>query len=138
MQLSKYNTLLLFEETRQELHNPSCFDFSSEFDVLLFDFSPAEFFDCTYYLNDGTSDYNPRKIHMDSWVIILQNKSKYLLLNDRQIPHQKLFSLLDEIQDIKKMNTRELKERKLEKKVRELRWVVLIFIWLHLLFCLAP
>ena len=52
LQLSKYNTLLLFEETRQELHNPSCFDFSSEFDVLLFDFSPAEFFDCTYYLND--------------------------------------------------------------------------------------
>ena len=33
--------------------------------------------------------------------------------------HEILFSLLDEILNTKKMKTRELKERKFEKKVRE-------------------
>ena len=32
------------------------------------------------------------------------------------MPHEILFSLLDEIQNTKKMNTRELKERKFEKE----------------------
>ena len=34
------------------------------------------------------------------------------------MPHEILFSLLDEIKNIKKMNTQELKERKSEKEVR--------------------
>ena len=34
--------------------------------------------------------------------------------------HEILFSLLDEIQNTKKMKTRESKERKFEKKVREI------------------
>ena len=40
LELTKYNTLQPFEETRQKLHKPSCFNFSCGFDVL-FDFSPA-------------------------------------------------------------------------------------------------
>ena len=35
------------------------------------------------------------------------------------MPHEILFSLLDEIINTKKMNTRESKERIFEKKVRE-------------------
>ena len=44
---TKYNTLQPFKETRQKLHKPSCFNFSFGFDVLLFDFSAAYFFDGT-------------------------------------------------------------------------------------------
>ena len=44
------------------------------------------------------------------------------------MPQEVLFSLLDEIQTQKKMNTRESKETKFEKKVREIEWVVLILI----------
>ena len=29
------------QQTRQEIHKPSCFNFSSGFHVLIFDFSPA-------------------------------------------------------------------------------------------------
>ena len=84
---------------------------------------------CSVKLEGGPLDHNPRKIPVEnSWIIILQNKSKCLLLNDKQMPHEILFSLLDEIQNIKKMKTRESKERKFEKKVREIGWVVLIFI----------
>ena len=43
------------------------------------------------------------------------------------MPHEIMFSLLDEIQNMKKMNTRESKEKKFEKKVREIGWVVSIF-----------
>ena len=43
-----------------------------------------------------------------------------MLLSDKQMPHEILFSLLDEIQNIIKMNTRESKERKFETKVREI------------------
>ena len=46
-----------------------------------------------------------------------------MLLNDKQMPHEILFSLLrllDEMQNIKKMKTRESKERKFEKKVRDI------------------
>ena len=45
---AKYNTLQPFEETRQKLHKSNCFNFPSGFDVLLFDFLSALFFDCTY------------------------------------------------------------------------------------------
>ena len=38
------------------------------------------------------------------------------VLNDKQMPHKILFSLLDQIQNTKKMNTHESKERKFEKK----------------------
>ena len=130
---AKCNTLQPFKETRQKLHKSSCFNFPSGFDVLLFDFLSAWFFDRTYLLNSWKHwpylDHNPRKIPVeDSWIIILQNNSKCLLLNDKQMPHEILFSLLDEIQNTKKMKTRESKERKFEKKVREIGWVVLIFI----------
>ena len=42
------------------------------------------------------------------------------------MPHEILFSLLDEIQKTIKMNTRELKERKFQTKGREIGRVVLI------------
>ena len=37
----------------------------------------------------------------DSWIITWQNNSKFLLLNDKQMPHEILLSLLDEIQNTK-------------------------------------
>ena len=43
------------------------------------------------------------------------------------MPHEILFSLLDEIQNTEKMNTRELKEREFEKGVRAIRLVALMF-----------
>ena len=43
------------------------------------------------------------------------------------MPHEILFSLLDEIQSTIKINTGESKERKFETKVREIGRVVLIF-----------
>ena len=53
-------------------------------------------------------DHIPRKIPVeDNWIIVLQNNSKCLLLNDKQVPHKILFSLLDEMQNTKKMNTQE-------------------------------
>ena len=80
-------------------------------------------------LQGGLLDNNPRKIHVeDSLIIILQDNSKFLLLNDKQMPHERQLSLLDEIQNRKKMDKQESKERKFEKKIRELGWVVLIFI----------
>ena len=57
---------------------------------------------------------------------MLQNSSKCLFLNDKQMALEILFSLLEEIQNTKKMNT--LSERKFKKKVREIGGVVLIFI----------
>ena len=72
-------------------------------------------------------DHNPRKIPVDdTLIIVLQINIKFLLLNDTQMPHKILSSLLDKIQNTKKLNTRESKERTFEKKVREL--VVLILI----------
>ena len=71
-------------------------------------------------------------------MINLQNNSKCLLLNDKQMPHEMPFSLLDEIQNTIKINTEESKERKFETKVREIGRVVLTFICFYLLFCLAP
>ena len=83
---------------------------------------------CSVKLQGGYLDHNPREIPVkDSWIIILQNNSKYLLLNDKQMPHEILFSLLDEIQSTIKINTGESKERKFETKVREIGRVVLIF-----------
>ena len=82
---------------------------------------------CSVKLQGDPLDYNPRKIPVkNSWIIILQNNSKLLLLIVKQMPHEILFS--DEIQNTKKMKTQKLKERKFEKKVRGIGWVVLIFI----------
>ena len=76
---------------------------------------------CSIKLQGGPLNHNPRKVPMeDSWIIILQNSSKYLLLNNKQMPHEIPFSLLDEIQNTKKMNTRESKERKFEKKSKRI------------------
>ena len=48
---------------------------------------------CSVKLQGGPLDHNPRKILAeDSWIIISQNNSKCLLLNDKQMPHDKLFS----------------------------------------------
>ena len=126
--LSKYNTLQPFQETRQKPHKPCCFNFSSRFYVLLFDFSPASFSDrphlliklleaamhsyeekrCSVKFQGGPLDHNPRKTPLeDSWLIILQDNSKCLLLTGKQIPQEMLFRLFDETQ-----NTRESKERK--------------------------
>ena len=169
---------------------------------------------CYAKLQGGPLDHNPRKTPVEnSWIIILQNNSKCLLLNDKchtrycsvcyrrsrpevffkkgvltnfakftgkHLCHSFFFHkvanlrpatllkmrlwhrcvtvnfakflrtsfftehlrwlllLLDEIQNTKKMKTRESKKRKFEKKVREIGWVVLIFLWLCLLFCRAP
>ena len=71
---------------------------------------------CSVKLQRGPLDHNPRKIHVeDSWIRILQSNSKCLLLNDKQMSHDILLSLLEEIQNTKKMNTPESKERKFEK-----------------------
>ena len=78
---------------------------------------------CFVKLQGGPLDHTLGKLPVkNSWIIILQNNSKCLLLHDKQMPHEILFSLLDEIQ------TRESKERKFEQKVREIGWVVLTFI----------
>ena len=84
---------------------------------------------CSVKLWGGPRDHDPRKIPVkERWIIILQNNSKCLLLNVKQIPYQIQFSLLDEIQNTKKMNTQKSKEKRIENKVRETGWVVLIFI----------
>ena len=50
---------------------------------------------CSVKLQDWYLDHNPRKIPAEnSWIIILQNNSKCLLLNDKQMPHKILFILL--------------------------------------------
>ena len=64
-------------------------------------------------------------------MIILQHNSTCLLLNDKQMPHEILFSLLqllDKIQNTKKMKTRESKERKFEKKSKRNRVSCYIYI----------
>ena len=72
---------------------------------------------CSVKLQCGPLDHNPRKTPLDgSWKTILQNNPKCLLLIDKQMPHEIQFSLLDEIQNRKKLNTRESKEKKIEKK----------------------
>ena len=54
----------------------------------------------------------PRKTSAEnSWIIILQNNYKCLLLNDKKMLHEILLSLFDEMQNTKKMKTWELKER---------------------------
>ena len=74
-------------------------------------------------LQGAPLDRNPRKLPVgDSWIIILQNNSKCLVLNDKQTPHEILFSLLEEIQNTEKMHTR-IERKKTWKKVREIRWV---------------
>ena len=85
---------------------------------------------CSVKLQGGPLDYNPRLISVkDSWIIILQNNSKYLLLNYKQMPHRDTVQLVRRnTKHTIKMNTRESKERKFETKVREIGRVVLIFI----------
>ena len=57
------------------------------------------------------------------------------------MPNEKLFSLLqllDEIQNTKMMKTGESKEKKFEKKLREIGWFILTFRELCLLLSQAP
>ena len=80
---------------------------------------------CSVELWGGPLDHNPRKIPVeDGRIVISQNKSKCLLLNDKQMPQEILFSLLDKKQNTKKMNP---KKGNL-KKMREIGWVVLIYL----------
>ena len=46
---------------------------------------------CSVKLQGGPLDHNPVE---NSWIIILRNNSKCLLLNDKQMLHEILFSLL--------------------------------------------
>ena len=58
---------------------------------------------CSVKLQCGPLDHNPQKIPVkDSGKIFLQNNCKCLILNYKQMPHEILFSLLDEIQNTKK------------------------------------
>ena len=79
-------------------------------------------------LQSGPLDHNSRKIPVENSWIILQNYSKCLLLNDKQMPHEILFNLLDKIYHTKKINTPESKKKEIWKKVKEIGWAVLIFI----------
>ena len=66
---------------------------------------------CSVKMQGGPVDHNPRKIPVEKrWIIISQNNSECLLLNDKQMPH--------EIQNTKKMKTRESKEGKFDKKTK--------------------
>ena len=69
----------------------------------------------------------------DSWIRILQNNFKCLLLNDKQTNATR-YTVQFVRQNIKhkKINTRESKERKFEKKVREKGLVVLIVVFVFL------
>ena len=68
---------------------------------------------CFVKLQGGPLDHNPRKMPLaNSWIMILQNNSKCVLLNDKQMPHEILFSLLDEIQKNKKEDENTRIERK--------------------------
>ena len=58
---------------------------------------------CSVKLQGGPLDHNPRKTPVeDSRLILLQNNPKCLLLNDKQMPHEILFNLSDEIQNKKR------------------------------------
>ena len=120
LELAKYKTLQPIEEARQKLHKPSCFNFSSDLMFYCLIFHLPNYLialmnymiesnhpqlckktSCSVKLQGGPLDHNPSKISVDnSWIIILQNNSKCLLLNNKQMPHEILFSLLDEIQNI--------------------------------------
>ena len=108
----RYNTLQPFEETRQKLHKPSFFHFSSDLMFYYFTFHLPNFLITlinymirsshsqlcnknSVKLQGGRLDHNHRKIPVENtWIIILQNNSKCLLLNDKQMAHKILFSLL--------------------------------------------
>ena len=88
---------------------------------------------CSIKLQGGPLDHTLGRTHSwpypleDTWVLILQNNSKCVLLNDNQMPHEILFSLLDKIQNNKNEHTR-IERKEIETKVREIGRVVLIFI----------
>ena len=76
---------------------------------------------CSVKLKGWPLDYNPRKIPIeDSWIIILQNNSKCLLLNDKQMPHEILFGLLEEIQTQKNEQTK-IERKEIWKKSKRNR-----------------
>ena len=104
MELVKYNSLQPLEETRQKLHKPNCFNFSSDFIFYYLIFLLSNFLvklinqmigsslsqlskknSCSVKLQGGPLDHNPRKISAENrWIITLQNNSKCLLLNGKQ------------------------------------------------------
>ena len=84
---------------------------------------------CSVKFQDGPLGHNLRQIPVeDSWIIILQNDSKYLLSINKQMPHEILFSLLDKIQNKKDEQTR-IERKEIWKKVKGIGWVILIVIY---------
>ena len=93
-------------------------------------------YSCSVKLQGGPLDHNPRKIpDEDSWIIILQNNFKCLLLNNNATGDTVQFVRPNTEQ--KKVEHTWIERKEFEKKVREIGWVVLIFIELYLLFCRA-
>ena len=68
---------------------------------------------CSVKLQGRLLDHNPTKIPVeDSWIISLQNNSKCLLLNDKQMPHEILLSW---------QNTKHKKDEHTRVKRKEIR-----------------
>ena len=87
---------------------------------------PCKKHSCSVKLQGGPLDNNPTKIPVeDSGIIILQNISRCLLLNDKQIPYEILFNWRNTKH--KKDEGTRIERKEIRKKVRE-GWVVLIFI----------
>ena len=52
---------------------------------------------CSVKLQGGPLYHNPRKTPVENnWIIILQNNSTWLLLNDKQMPHEIIFQFVTE------------------------------------------
>ena len=84
---------------------------------------------CSVKLQGRNFDHNPRKILVEySCIKILRNNSKCLLLNDKQIPHEILLSLLDKIKTRKKYEYTRIERKEILKKAREIGYVALIFL----------
>ena len=72
---------------------------------------------CSVKLRGEPLDHNPRKIPVDySWMIILQNNSKCLLLNDKQMTDEILFSLLMLLNEIQNTHTQKNENTRMGRK----------------------
>ena len=88
---------------------------------------------CSVKFQGGLLDHNPRKILVEnSWIIILQNNSKSLFSNDKQMPHEILFSLLQKqssgrvLRDFAKFTGKHLRQSFFFNKVAGLRPTTLL------------
>ena len=86
---------------------------------------------CSVKLQGGPLDHNPRKIPVeDSWIIILQNNSKCLLLNDKQMPNEILFSLLDEIDEHTKIERKKIWNKGKRNRLSCFNICIVVFLFL--------